>query len=107
VHQVFIDLVKERRGTALQGPDRALFSGEFWSGEKGLELGLIDRIGDLRSEMRGRFGEDVILKMIPRERGFWPFRRQAAGEVAPAALTAPENWISALEERAIWSRYGL
>ena len=107
VHQTFIDLVKERRGSALQAPDRTLFSGEFWSGAKGLELGLVDRIGDLRSEMRGRFGEDVILKIIPRERSFWPFRRQATGSLMSPPLIAPENWISALEERAIWSRYGL
>ncbi len=107
VHQTFIDLVKERRGSALQAPDRMLFSGEFWSGAKGLELGLVDRIGDLRSEMRGRFGEDVILKIIPRERSFWPFRRQATGSLMSPPLIAPENWISALEERAIWSRYGL
>ena len=57
--------------------------------------------------MRGRFGEDVILKMIPRERSFWPFRRQATGSLMSPPLIAPENWISALEERAIWSRYGL
>ncbi|MCG8446527.1 MAG: S49 family peptidase [Hyphomicrobiales bacterium] len=107
VHQTFIDLVKERRGSALQAPDRTLFSGEFWSGAKGLELGLVDRIGDLRSEMRGRFGEDVILKIIPRERSLWPFRRQATGSLMSPPLIAPENWISALEERAIWSRYGL
>ena len=49
IHEHFIALVKERRGSKLKGSDKTLFSGEFWTAQKAIELGLADRIGDLRS----------------------------------------------------------
>src|SRR5437588_445075 len=52
IHEGFIALVKGRRGAALTGPETDLFSGEYWTGNKALEFGLIDRIGDLRSTLR-------------------------------------------------------
>src|SRR5205807_3603290 len=48
IHESFIALVKSRRGAALNGPEETLFSGEYWTGQKSLELGLADRVGDLR-----------------------------------------------------------
>src|ERR1043166_2438612 len=57
IHEGFIGLVKESRGARLKGQEKTLFSGEFWAGPKSVELGLADAIGDLRSTLRGRFGE--------------------------------------------------
>ena len=54
VHATFIDLVKERRGAKIASASEDLFTGEFWSGKRALELGLIDGLGDLRSKMRDR-----------------------------------------------------
>ena len=51
-----IALVKERRGKKLNGPEKTLFSGEFWTAQNALELGLIDSIGDLRSTLRALMG---------------------------------------------------
>src|SRR5262249_8198909 len=34
VHELFIALVKSRRGPKLVGPESALFSGEFWTGKR-------------------------------------------------------------------------
>ena len=45
LHDQFIAEVKEGRGDRLQGDDEDLFSGLFWSGEQGVELGLIDGLG--------------------------------------------------------------
>ena len=59
VHESFKALVRNRREGRLKGTERALFSGEFWTGARALELGLIDGIGDMRSVMRERFGERV------------------------------------------------
>jgi signal peptide peptidase SppA len=39
VHDVFIGLVKERRGTRLAGAEVELFSGAFWAGGKALSSG--------------------------------------------------------------------
>ena len=68
IHQVFIDWVKSRRAGKLKATDDELFTGEFWSGRRGLELGLIDGIGDLRETLRARYGEKVRLKVIEPKR---------------------------------------
>src|SRR6202789_2430415 len=52
IHDDFIGLVKSRRGGKLAGAETDLFSGEYWTGNRALELGLIDAIGDLRSTLR-------------------------------------------------------
>lgn len=109
MHDHFIDLVKARRGTRLAAPDKTLFSGEFWTATRAIELGLADRIGDLRAVLRERFGDKVRTPLISVERGLFGKRLQgvAAGQglFQPSGLA--EDAISALESRALWSRYGL
>ena len=53
IHEGFIALVKGRRGAALNGTESTLFSGEYWTGRKAQEMGLVDRIGGLH-RMAGR-----------------------------------------------------
>jgi serine protease SohB len=103
IHEQFIALVKSRRGARLSGTDKALFSGEFWTAQNALELGLIDRIGDLRSTLRERFGDKVRTPLISAERSFFGRRLPGVDSLLPPA----SDLISALEERAFWSRYGL
>jgi serine protease SohB len=106
IHDSFIALVKSRRGGKLAGPENDLFSGEYWTGTRGLELGLVDAIGDLRTVLRERFGDKVATPLISAERGWFGRRVPGVwrGEV-PAGLA--EDLISALEARALWGRYGL
>ena len=110
IHDSFIALVKSRRGGKLVGPENDLFSGEYWTGTRGLELGLVDAIGDLRTVLRQRYGDKVVTPLISAERG-WLGRRVAGvtgGDLLqgmPAGLA--EDFISALEARALWARYGL
>ncbi len=109
IHAHFIALVKQRRGVRLRGPDKTLFSGEFWTAQTAIELGLADRIGDLRSNLRERYGEKVRMPLISAERGFLG-RRLAGVDLAGMLAGRPglaEDLISALEARALWSRYGL
>jgi len=108
VHEMFIALVKSRRGGKLAGMESTLFSGEFWTGSRALELGLVDRLGDLRGFLRERFGEKVAMPLISSERGF--FRRRLAAVGATVDVGHPdfaESIVSALEARALWARYGL
>jgi serine protease SohB len=116
IHQGFIDLVKQSRGTRLKGPEKTLFSGEYWSGTKAIELGLADAIGDLRSTLRARFGDKVVTPLIAAERGLFGRARPGIGLSGigaagfdPLAYGAElaGGMISALEERALWARYGL
>jgi len=109
IHEDFIALVKRSRGTRLTGPENDLFSGEFWTGRKAVTLGVADGIGDVRTVLRQRFGEDVRMPLIGPERSLFgrtrpgvALRERLFGDVGLA-----ENLISALEERALWSRYGL
>jgi signal peptide peptidase SppA len=113
VHDDFIALVKESRGARITPAGDNLFTGEFWSGRQALELGLIDGIIDIRTKMRALYGEDVRLKLIPSERGF--LRRKTGGGVTLSGMEFgvsfaqgfADDIISALEERALWARFGL
>jgi serine protease SohB len=107
IHEGFIALVKSQRGNKLKGADGDLFSGEYWTGNRALELGLIDAIGDLRSTLRERFGEKVLMPLIPADRSFLGRRifGGARAELTQGGLA--EDIISALEARALWARYGL
>lgn len=109
MHDSFKAHVRRRRGDKLQGSDRKLFSGEFWTGSEGQKLGLIDGIGDLKAVMRQRFGDKVKLRVMQAEKG-WLRRRLGMSQLAPEPLLAglnPRGLIGALEERAYWARFGL
>jgi signal peptide peptidase SppA len=107
IHEGFIELVKQSRGAKLKGPEKTLFSGEYWTGNKAIELGLADGIGDLRSTLRARFGDDVVTPLVSAGRGW--FGRVQPGVLEPLLRSAnlPEEIVSALEARALWARYGL
>lgn len=113
VHDAFIGIVKERRAGRLSGTDGELFSGAFWSGPKALELGLIDGVSDVRSKMRELYGEKVRLKLVPLDKGglLGRLRRSPSAvgyeELTSGRLAFAEELISAIEARALWSRFGL
>ncbi|MBE89425.1 MAG: S49 family peptidase [Rhodospirillaceae bacterium] len=103
LHAQFKSYVQERRGKRLRGPDKVLFSGDFWSGTKGLELGLVDGLGDVRSVMRKKFGNDVRFYPIEEKKGFLAKR---LGMSVKSKYWA-DDLVGAIEERAFWNRYGL
>jgi signal peptide peptidase SppA len=112
IHESFKALVRKRRGSRLAAPEEELFSGEFWTGRRAVQLGLVDGVADLRGEMRRRFGEEVVFRVHATERRRWPFAR--GGVVGPKGR---EGWsgpgatfddvLAHLEARAIWGRFGL
>ena len=100
IHDQFKQHVRDRRGDRLAADDATLFSGEFWTGNRAKELGLVDDIGDLRSVMRAKFGEKVRLRVVDGRKG-WIERKfglQAAWV---------DDLVGALEARVLWGRYGL
>jgi signal peptide peptidase SppA len=111
IHTSFIALVKQSRGARLKGSDEVLFSGEYWTGDTSVSLGLADAIGDLRSTLRARFGDKVQTPVIAPPAGLLSSllgRKSGAGTaVALDGLAGlPDELISALETRAIWARFG-
>jgi len=104
IHDIFIGHVKARRGAKLRADDDALFTGEWWTGVRGLELGLVDTLGDLHQVLRERFGTDVRIRPIAEKRPLFSLPR--FGLPFGGASLATEA-IAALEDRALWSRFGL
>jgi serine protease SohB len=111
IHEGFIDLVKRSRGARLKGPEKTLFSGEYWTGGKAIDLGLADSIGDLRSTLRARFGDEVVTPLVSPARGWFGRVQPGVGTTGIERLVGgagfAEEMISALETRALWARYGL
>jgi len=113
VHETFIDLVKERRGKVL-ADDPDLFTGLFWSGKRGLALGLVDALGDMRGFLRARYGDKVRLKLVAPQRGLLGRRIALPGMSLPSgdggrdlAGAAAGGIVDAATDRALWARYGL
>ena len=102
IHEGFKAWVRERRGSRLKGDEATLFSGEFWTGRRGLELGLVDSLGELRTVLQERYGTKVYLPVIaPRRRFLARFGLGGSlGDIGASTLLA-------LEERSHWQRYGL
>lgn len=107
IHDTFIELVQERRGAKL-ADDPDLFTGLFWTGKKGLELGLVDGLGDMRSFLKDRYGEKTKLQLVTAPRGLFGRRlglfRSKGAEMAAAAA---DGLADAAQERALWARFGL
>lgn len=69
IHQQFITAVKEGRGERL--PDNpAVFSGLVWTGEQGMELGLVDGLASASQVAREVIGAENIVDFTPRPRYF-------------------------------------
>lgn len=96
MHATFIAQIKDRRGGKLaEGAD--LFTGEFWIGQTGVDLGLADGIGHLVPKMKERFGDKVKLIPYVRKR---PLLARFGAQMVEEAL-------GVVEERALYARYGL
>tara|TARA_B100001121_G_scaffold301553_1_gene312811 strand:+ start:288 stop:1130 length:843 start_codon:yes stop_codon:yes gene_type:complete len=104
IHQTFVDQVKTRRGGRLDAPEDELFSGQFWTGVKARELGLVDGLGTMHDMLFDRFGDELDIVVVQPKRQFLSF----SGPVGEAAGRAGADYLTAhIEERSYWQRYGL
>ncbi len=65
MHSHFIETVQAGRGERLKGSPDELFSGDYWTGDEALELGLIDGISDLPTVLRSELGVTKIKEYTP------------------------------------------
>ena len=106
IHDGFKAIVRSRRGARLK-EDPELFSGAIFTGRQALARGLIDGIGELRGVLRERFGEEIRLVPIqPRSSGGW-LRRRLPGIGGARPVELAFEFLDAVEERAVWARFGL
>ena len=99
LHKDFIKVVEESRGSKLNKSEMELFSGEFWSGSKAKELGLIDSVGNANEVLKEKFGEDVVIKKFEKSKG-WLSKKLSSSS------NQVDQLANILEERSIWQRYG-
>jgi serine protease SohB len=108
IHANFIAWVRKRRGAKLAGDDAALFEGDFWTGTQALTLGLIDAIGEPRSDLRKRYGEKVRYRGIGTQgRSLRRMIGLAGAEAGGGAGAWPQEALDALEARLLFARFGL
>lgn len=96
VHQNFIAHVKARRGSRLAEDDR-LFTGEFWSGARSVELGLADGLGHLTPMMKDRYGEKVRFRQYGMRRPL----------LSRFGLSLLSDLAAEAQERALYARFGI
>jgi len=85
IHQQFIDIVRKGRGDRLQDNDE-LFSGLIWTGEQGLALGLVDRLGSASYVAREVIGAKEIVDYTVRENYFDRFARRIGSAITHELL---------------------
>ena len=100
LHKDFIEVVEKSRGSKLKKLELELFSGEFWSGSKAKELGLIDEVGDANKVLREKFGENIVIKKFEKSKG-WLSRKLSSSN------DNLDQLVNILDEKSVWQRYGL
>jgi len=102
LHEEFINLVKNSRKNKLKSENYSmLFSGEFWSGKKSLQLGLIDGVGTLQEILKQKFGKDLKIKKFEAAQSW--LKRKLSSQL-PGSYS---EVINELEVRSIRNKYGL
>lgn len=113
IFENFKDLVKSRRknhfkndkGKKIKEDDKFLedsvFTGAFWSGKSAKELGLVDDIADMRAEMIKKFGKKVKIIEITNKKSLLKSIFSSKQDRIVSSL------ISQIEERAVFSKFGL
>lgn len=115
IHTGFRKWVEERRNGKLKIElEPEMFEGKFWTGARSVDIGLADGLGDLRTVMRGRFGEKTQFRVLGERQGL--LRRLGIGSAIAGRGGALGNEIAAAlgdgvletaETRALWARFGL
>ncbi len=96
LHEQFVSWVRTRRGDRL-GDGDGLFTGEIWTGAKAKELGLVDGVGNLRAVLTSRYPDAELTVAEPK--------RPLLARLGLGGAT--QSLLTAVEHRALWSRYGL
>ena len=101
IHENFINYVESRRGEKLDISKKdEIFSGLFWVGQKGVDLGLADGLGSVDEIVKEKFGNKAKIKIIDQKKSFLQRRFSSS-------LINTEELLQKIEEKSIWSRYGL
>ncbi|GAB2740256.1 S49 family peptidase [Salinifilum aidingensis] len=110
LHQQFREWVTARRADRLADSEE-LFSGEVYTGRKGVDLGLLDGLGTMRSVVREKFPDAHLVSVEPRKPLLARLGVSSPASTGLGSLLGGSDpvmsTVEALEHRALWSRFGL
>ncbi|MGJ8527053.1 S49 family peptidase [Maritalea sp.] len=107
IHEIFTDYVMSRRGDKLDTENHELFTGEFWTAKTGIELGLVDRLGDMHQVLREKFGKKVKLEKITPKKSMFGMPRLPFAQIGVSEGGLTDDLIASVEAKSLWSRFGL
>lgn len=96
IHQAFIDHVKHSRGKRLK-EDADIFNADIWVGQQSVDLGLTDGVAHMVPKLKTLYGDKVKTVPLGRKRSL--FQR--------LGLSLMDETLGAVEDKALWARYGL
>ena len=88
VHQQFIKAVKDGRGARLKEATPGLFSGLIWSGNKAVEIGLVDGTGSVGSVARDVVKAEDLVDYTVEENTFDKFARRIGASFGAGVMQA-------------------
>ena len=102
IHKQFKEWVTFGRGKKIKKTDiekEGIFEAKIFSGSKACELGLADSIGELRTVLKERIGDDVVFKEVTGRKKLTQ-RLGLSGSIY-------HKLIEEIEERIAFARFGL
>ncbi len=88
VHTQFIEAVKASRGERLRVAEPEVFSGDFWTGEEALAMGLVDGLSDLASVLEAEFGVKRAKDFTPPP-SLWQNLENSLGVLTQGRFSTP------------------
>ena len=99
IHAEFIELVTTSRGDRLKGDPDVIFSGDFWLGDRALELGLVDSVTTTSAVLLEEFGTDTV-KDYSQQPGLFDGLKPSLG-----AATSIESLLEYMHNMMTYSPY--
>ena len=96
IHQAFIAQVTKARGKRVDARSDQ-FNADIWVGQQAVDLGLVDGVAHMVPKLKALYGDKVRLLPLGRKRSL--FQRMG--------LSLADETLGAIEDRALWARYGL
>ncbi len=85
IHEQFIKVVRDGRGKRLKDTPE-IFSGLVWTGQRAVELGLVDGYGSVESVARDVFKAEDVVDFTPDENYFERLSKRLGAAAADSAL---------------------
>lgn len=106
IHESFKQIVRDSRGKKLKKSEDELFNGAFWSGKTAQENGLVDKVGDMRSVMKEKYGDKIkFINIEPKKKGF--IKELLSQKISFFNANLADNLVSKLEKKSIFNKFGL